>query len=91
MPLKEYDYKPLSYSLLLFTMSPCSSSFFTVFPPCFLLYLSFLDSDELDRRLQAQRSVQILANSTHPVVMLSYITTKPGTKDYNAITRVVKV
>ena len=38
--------------------------------------------DELDRKLQAERTAEILAGSAHPVVMLSYITNPPGSRDY---------
>ena len=41
--------------------------------------------DVLDRKLQAERSAEILANSTYPVVMLSYITNPPGSRDYKTI------
>ena len=39
-------------------------------------------SDELDRKLQAEMTAEILANSTNPIVMLSYITNPPGSRDY---------
>lgn len=41
--------------------------------------------DVLDRKLQAEHSAEILANSTYPVVMLSYITNPPGSRDYKTI------
>ena len=40
----------------------------------------------LDRKLQAEKSAEILSNTTHPVVMVSYITNKPGSRDYKRIT-----
>lgn len=40
------------------------------------------EGDELDRKLQAERTAEILAGSAHPVVMLSYITNPPGSRDY---------
>ena len=43
-------------------------------------------SDDLDRKLQAQATAEILSNSSHPVVMVSYITNKHGSRDYNTIT-----
>jgi hypothetical protein len=39
----------------------------------------------LDRKLQAERTAELLAGSTHPVVMLSYITNPPGSRDYKKI------
>lgn len=42
----------------------------------------FLSRDDLDRKLQAERTAEILADSAHPVVMLSYITNPTGSRDY---------
>ncbi len=52
-----------------------------------LLPSSFLHTnrDRLDRKLQAERTAEILANSTHPLVMLSYVTSKPYTPEYQRI------
>ena len=41
--------------------------------------------DVLDRQLQAEKSASILSNTTNPVVMLSYITNPPGSRDYRRI------
>ena len=41
--------------------------------------------DILDRQLQAETSASILSNTTNPVVMLSYITNPPGSRDYRRI------
>lgn len=50
-----------------------------------MIYNFHLSSDELDRKLQAEKSAEILANSTYPVIMLSYITNPPGSRDYKRI------
>ena len=39
-------------------------------------------SDVLDRKLQAEKSAEILSTTPNPVVMLSYITNPPGSRDY---------
>ena len=39
-------------------------------------------SDVLDRKLQAEKSAEILSTTPDPVVMLSYITNPPGSRDY---------
>lgn len=41
--------------------------------------------DDLDRKLQAKTTAEILANATNPIVMLSYITNRHGSRDYNTI------
>ena len=41
--------------------------------------------DALDRQLQAEKTASILSNTTNPVVMLSYITNPPGSRDYRRI------
>ena len=52
-----------------------------------LLYWFFcvFSSDDLDRKLQAQTTAEILANATNPIVMLSYITNRHGSRDYRTI------
>ena len=50
-----------------------------------LLTLFLFSSDDLDRKLQAQTTAEILANAAHPIVMLSYITNRHGSRDYNTI------
>lgn len=47
--------------------------------------------DDLDRKLQAERTAEILGNSTLPVVMVSYITNPPGSRDYKRIIQHGKV
>lgn len=39
----------------------------------------------MDRQLQAETTADILSNATNPVVMLSYITNPPGSRDYRRI------
>lgn len=43
-------------------------------------------SDVLDRKLQAEKSSEILSSTPNPVIMLSYITNPPGSRDYVKIT-----
>ena len=45
----------------------------------------------MDRKLQAERTAEILGNSTLPVVMVSYITNPPGSRDYKRIIQHGKV
>ena len=45
----------------------------------------YLCRDDLDRQLQAQTTAEILANVTNPIVMLSYITNRHGSRDYKTI------
>ena len=57
---------------------------------CTLVYnlvthFQFHSRDVLDRQLQAETSASILGNTTNPVVMLSYITNPPGSRDYKRI------
>jgi len=40
----------------------------------------------LDRKLQAEKSSEILSSTPNPVIMLSYITNPPGSRDYLKIT-----
>lgn len=49
-------------------------------------YFTRVLRDDLDRKLQAQHTAEILAGSTHPIVMLSYITNRHGSRDYMKIT-----
>jgi len=44
------------------------------------------DVDVLDRKLQAEKSSEILSSTPNPVIMLSYITNPPGSRDYLKIT-----
>ena len=48
-------------------------------------HFQFHSRDALDRQLQAETSASILGNTTNPVVMLSYITNPPGSRDYRRI------
>lgn len=49
------------------------------------IYSLPIPRDVLDRKLQSERSAEILSNATHPLVMVSYITNKPGSPNYNTI------
>ena len=42
--------------------------------------------DELDRRLQAEYTGEVLGRSVHPVVLLSYLTHDPHGVGYQTIT-----
>ncbi len=44
-----------------------------------------LDRDNLDRKLQAHAVAELLANATNPIVMLSYVTDRHGSRDYKTI------
>ena len=48
-------------------------------------------SDVLDRKLQAEKSAEILSTTPDPVIMLSYITNPPGSRDYLKIVNSGKV
>lgn len=70
---------------LLVSLPPSLSSLLPIIP--LVTSFSFLPlfSDDLDRKMQGERTGEILGNSTLPVVMLSYITSKPGSRDYQKI------
>ena len=62
----------------------------SLFPPpryhaILFVFVFFSGRDDLDRKLQAQRTAEILANATNPIVMLSYITNRHGSRDYTTI------
>ncbi|XP_065187009.1 PGAP2-interacting protein-like [Sycon ciliatum] len=46
-----------------------------------------VDSDDLDRKLQAQTLANVLKSIPNPVFFLGYITCKPGGRDYTQISR----
>ncbi|XP_064404769.1 PGAP2-interacting protein-like isoform X2 [Halichondria panicea] len=43
------------------------------------------EEDNLDRKLQAHAVAELLANATNPIVMLSYVTDRHGSRDYKTI------
>ncbi|EDO47830.1 predicted protein [Nematostella vectensis] len=43
------------------------------------------DRDDLDRQLQAQELARIMDESPNPVVFLGYVTSAPGSRDYNVL------
>uniref|UniRef100_H2ZJB0 PGAP2-interacting protein n=1 Tax=Ciona savignyi TaxID=51511 RepID=H2ZJB0_CIOSA len=45
------------------------------------------DRDDLDRRQQAAKLSQLCSESRNPVVFLGYVTSSPGSRDYNKLTR----
>ena len=47
--------------------------------------------DELDRKLQAEFTGDVLARAVNPIVMISYITNKPHGRDYKRIVEHGKV
>ena len=55
------------------------------------IYTTPCCSDVLDRKLQAEKSAEILSTTPDPVIMLSYITNPPGSRDYLKIVNSGKV
>ena len=73
---------PLSPAPPHLSANPCCPT-----PPFFLPHpLSACYRDELDRKLQVERSAELLSNASSPVVVLSDITTPSGSRDYLTLT-----
>ncbi|CAF0860410.1 unnamed protein product [Adineta ricciae] len=48
------------------------------------------DRDDLDRKLQAEKLREIMANSTNPLIFLGYVTSQPFSRDYRVLTSAAK-